>query len=87
MSLAKYGTHSVKIYLGAISGESGYDIHRATSLNGTYSHKMNVGADATYWIDKTTYVGKTYYYKIRAYKVVNGVTIYGPYSTIKYIRR
>jgi M6 family metalloprotease-like protein len=87
ISLARYGTRSVKVYLGSVIGESGYDVRRATSLNGTYYHKAYVKANTSYWIDSTTYVGKTYYYKIRAYKVVNGVTIYGPYSTVKSIRR
>ena len=30
--------------------------------------------------------GKTYYYKVRTYKVVNGKTYYGPMSTIKSIK-
>lgn len=87
ISLAKYATRSVKVTLGSVINESGYDVRRASSLNGTYYHKAYVKANTAYWIDTTTYTGKTYYYKVRAYKVVNGVTIYGPYSTIKYIRR
>jgi M6 family metalloprotease-like protein len=87
LSLAKYGTRSVKVSLGSVLGESGYDVRRASSLYGTYYHKAYVKANSTYWIDSTTYVGKSYYYKIRAYKVVNGVIIYGPYSYVKYIRR
>lgn len=87
ISLAKYGTRSVKVNLGSVIGENGFDVRRASSLNGTYYHRAYVKANSTYWIDSSTYVGKTYYYKVRAYKVVNGVTIYGPYSTIKYIRR
>ena len=87
LSLAKYGTRSIKVYLGSVTGESGYDIHRATTLNGTYYHKINLKSNSTYWIDSSTYVGKTYYYKIRVYKVVNGITVYGPFSTVKYIRR
>jgi hypothetical protein len=27
--------------------------------------------------------GKTYYYKIRAYKLVDGVPVYGPWSAVK----
>jgi M6 family metalloprotease-like protein len=87
ISLAKYGTRSIKVTLGSVIGENGYDVRRASSLNGTYYHRAYVKANSAYWIDSSTYVGKTYYYKVRAYKVVNGVTIYGPYSTIKYIRR
>lgn len=87
IALAKYGTRSVKVSLGSVLGETGYDVLRATSLYGTYYHKAYVKADSTYWIDTTTYVGRTYYYKVRTYKVVNGVVIFGPTSTVKYIRR
>ena len=31
----------------------------------------------------TTKKGKTYYYKIRAYKVVDGKKIYAPWSDVK----
>lgn len=31
--------------------------------------------------------GKGYYYKVRAYKEVNGRKIYGPWSNVKYYKR
>ena len=31
--------------------------------------------------------GKTYYYKVRAYKVVDGKKVYGPWSDVKSFKR
>lgn len=87
ISLAKYGSRSIRVALGSVNGESGYDIYRASTAGGTYRHKVYVAANTVAWIDRTSYVGRTYYYKVRTYKVVNGVVIYGPFSSIKHIHR
>lgn len=86
-SLAASGTQSVKVAWTNIYGETGYRIYRASSLTGTYSLKAVVSGAYSSWTDTTTYHGKTYYYKIRAYKTVNGVLIYGSLSAAKKIVR
>jgi len=67
-----------------VSGVTGYQIVRATSKNGTYK---SVGAthNLTFKDTKITQ-GKTYYYKVRAYKNVSGKKIYGAYSSVKSVR-
>jgi M6 family metalloprotease-like protein len=87
ITLAKYATRSIRVTLGTVYGESGYDILRASTFGGTYSHRAYVAANTAYWNDTTTYTGKTYYYKVRTYKNVNGVVVFSPFSAIKYIHR
>mgnify|MGYP000629946152 CR=1 FL=1 len=38
------------------------------------------------YVNKKLKKGKTYYYKVRAYKVVSGKKVYGKFSTIKKIK-
>ena len=56
----------------------------ATSKNGDYSLIKTTTAK-TYTKTKLT-KGKTYYFKVRAYKAVDGTNIYGNYSTVKYVK-
>ncbi|MBQ7741191.1 MAG: fibronectin type III domain-containing protein [Eubacterium sp.] len=60
---------------------SGYEVYRSTSLNGTYT-KLGTVKRAGYWyfIDLKAQKNKTYYYKVRAYKVTTKKTYYSPYS-------
>ena len=37
-------------------------------------------------VNKSLKSGKTYYYKVRAYKTANGITTYGAYSTVKNVK-
>ncbi|MCL2488747.1 MAG: CotH kinase family protein, partial [Oscillospiraceae bacterium] len=71
---------SVKITWGAVSGANGYEVRRATSKSGTYKAVKTV--TGTSFTNTGLTAGKTYYYKIRAYKTVNGQKIYSAYSSI-----
>lgn len=66
---------------------SGYVIYRATNKNGKYKKIATVksGKTTSYKNGKLK-SGKTYYYKIRAYKTVNGEKVYGAYSNIKKVK-
>ena len=66
-----------------ISGESGY---YSTSKNGTYKKMKSVSADTVKYTTSKLTAGKTYYFKVRAYKKVDGKTIFGSFSDIKYIK-
>lgn len=66
-----------------VAGATGYEIYRATSMKGTYKKIKTItkGTEVTY--RNTGLVkGKMYYYKIRAYRTVNGKKVYGNYSAI-----
>ncbi len=64
----------------AVDGASGYEVYRATSLRGTY-YKLITTAGLGFW-DVTTTLGRTYYYKVRAFRVVGTTKVYGAFSAI-----
>lgn len=63
---------------------TGYKVYMATSKNGIYKLVKTTTAKSftKYYLTS----GKTYYFKVRAYRTVDGKNIYGNYSTIKSIR-
>ena len=69
-----------------IAGESGYAIYMATSKNGTYAHLANYKANSTQATKSKLTSGKTYYFKIRAYKTVNGAKVYSAFSAVKSVK-
>ena len=79
--------HSIAIKYKKIKGVSGYQVYRASSKNGTYK---KVTTRPQKYPDTYTSIrltsGKTYYYKIRTYKTVNGKRIYSKFSEVKKIR-
>lgn len=67
-----------------VSGASGYEIYRSTSKNGKYKQVAKVsGGRKTSYKDKTVSAGKTYYYKVRAYKNSDGKIGRGTFSGAK----
>ena len=74
----------VTIKWNKVLGASGYKVYSATSSDGTYSLKKTITSINTLSYTNTNLVsGKTYYYKVRAYRNVNGNVVYGPYSVVK----
>ncbi len=66
-------------------GAAGYQVYRSMRKNGKYvCVKKNL--KAAKYTDKKLKKGKTYYYKVRAYKKVNGKTITGAYSAIRKVK-
>ena len=86
VTTVKSGT-KVKVSWTNISGETGYQISQSTKKSGTNivaTYKTTSGKSKTISATK----GKSYYYKVRAYKVVDGKKIYGPWSTaVKFVRK
>ena len=83
----KTSSKKVTITLGRVADADGYQIYRATSKKGKYSKIATLLSEEELlsYIDKTK-KGKTYYYKVRAYKVINESRVYGPYTGIKSIK-
>lgn len=81
------GTRKIKLSWKKISGAHGYEIYRATSKNGKYALVKRVTSGSTLSFTNTGLTkGKTYYYKVRAYRTVKGSRKYGAFSTIKYAK-
>ena len=76
---------AVKLTWKKISGAKGVYVYRATKKNGKYKRIAGFTSRQQY-TNLRRIKGKTYYYKIRAYKVVNGKKVYGPYSAVKAVK-
>ena len=81
-TIKKSSKGKVKITWKNINGETGYQISKSTKKSKTNIVATMKGSSAKSKIIKAT-KGKTYYYKVRAYKTVNGKKIYGPWSEVK----
>ncbi len=91
---AKDAVKAVKVKASAKTGEKGitvswkktgksvdgYQVYRATKKNGTY--KKIVTTKKLSALNKSTTKGKTYYYKVRGYKKIDGHTVYTPWSAV-----
>lgn len=74
----KVSGNEITIQWNKIEGVTGYEILRSTSKDSGYAP---IGtSDSTKFVDKNTISGTTYYYKVRAYVAVNGLSIYGKES-------
>ncbi|OIK08740.1 hypothetical protein BIV60_25550 [Bacillus sp. MUM 116] len=74
------GYSKVKVTWGAVSGAQGYQIFRATTKTGTYSYLATTSSSS--YTNSGLVTNRAYYYKVRAYRVVNGTAVYSSYSTI-----
>ena len=76
-------TGKMKVSWAKVNGAEGYQIWRADTKTGTYKriHTLTSGATVSY-DDTTVKAGKTYYYKIRAYRKPNGTAVFSEYSGI-----
>lgn len=84
ISVTKASSKSSKITWSSVSGATKYEIYRATSKTGTY--KLVATTTSTNYKNTGLTKGKTYYYKVRLYKLVDGVKVYSTYSKILSIK-
>lgn len=81
---AKAQNGAVALSWKKIKGVSGYEIYRSTKKSGAYKKIKTIKkASLTRYTNKKLKSGKTYYYKVRAYKTINGVKVYGKYSSVR----
>ena len=76
----------VKVAWKNINGETGYQISRAAKKTGTNIIATVATTTGTSKLISAT-KGKTYWYKVRAYKTVDGKKIFGPWSAPKSYKR
>lgn len=87
-SLQNTANKSVTIKWAGTNGAHGYKLYRSeTGKTGSFKliKTVKVGFGKTYK-DKNLKKGKTYYYKVRAYRNVDGKTIYGALSDSKAVK-
>ncbi len=73
----------VKLTWKQINGTEGYKIYRASSKNGAYTAVKTIkDASVVTWTDSKLTTGKTYYYKVCGYSLVNGKVVKGGCSAV-----
>lgn len=87
LKLKKKNTSAVKISWKRDKKASGYQVLMKTGKKGKYKLIKTVKKNkiVTY-TKKKLKKGKTYYIKVRAYKVIDGKKVYGTYSKVKKIK-
>src|SRR5438093_3111022 len=60
--------------------ESGYIVERAKATPTSFTKVFTSAANVTGWASTGLSTGTVYYYRVRAYGVVNGQTVYSDYS-------
>ena len=79
--------NQLTIKLTKQSGVDGYVIYRSTSEKGTYrAVKTLQGSKSISYTGKALKGTKPYYYKVRAYKTIDGKRKYGAYSQVCTVR-
>lgn len=83
---AKAGRKTAKLSWKKVKKASGYRIYRATSKNGDYQRVKTLSRKKHSFIDTKVKRNTKYFYKICAYKKVNGKKVNGPFSKIMVVR-
>ena len=81
-NLKRYSSTSTIITWTKLSSVTGYEVYRATSLNGTYKRIATASSSRNYYIDRSITNGRSYYYFVKAYRMINGKKIYSYSSAI-----
>ena len=84
----KAGAKKVTVKWKKVKRATGYEIYRAQGKNGKYKKIKTIKKSATvkFTDKKGLKKGKTYYYKVRAYKKVKGKTYYSDFSSAKSVK-
>ena len=72
--------NSIKVTWGAVSGATKYEVYRSTSSTGTYA--LLTTTSYLYYTNTSVNTGTTYYYKVRAYRLVGSTKVYGAFSSV-----
>ncbi|WP_179195975.1 SpoIID/LytB domain-containing protein [Bacillus sp. OV166] len=77
---ARVSSTSFKLTWSAVAGASGYELYRATSSSGAYT--LLKSTTSLYYTNSGLTRGRTYYYKLRAYRMVGKTKVYSSWTTI-----
>lgn len=80
----KLNTTSITVSWKKVANANGYEVYRATSKSGKYKKIKTIKSGNTLsYKDKHPVQGKTNYYKIKAYKTIDGKKCESSFSNIK----
>ena len=83
LATEKAANGRTRLFWTKTTSTSKYKVYRATSKNGTYRLiKTTTGKNYT---DTSAKYGTKYYYKVKAYRVVEGKTYYSDFTGYRYI--
>ena len=84
---ATAGTKKAALSWNKQTGATGYVVYMATSQNGKYSKIATLKGNSSVTYTKTGLTkGRTYYFKVAAYTVANGKTLYSSFSSVKAVK-
>jgi Bacterial Ig-like domain (group 3) len=85
LEVYRAGPGAADLQWNGLSGVNGYQIQRKTGSGGSWSTVNTLSSAYTSWTDNGPVSGKTYYYRICSYKVVNGVKVFSSFSSARSI--
>lgn len=85
-NIRKISKKTATISWNKVGSVSGYQLYRSTSKKGRYQCVKTLSSKSGSYKNGKLKRKKTYYYKVRAYKKVNGKTFYSGFSAIKKIK-
>ena len=82
------GKNSITVRWKQVPGANGYKIYRsATGKAGSYKVVKTINKGGTLsWKNTKLKKGKRYYYKVKAYRIVDKKYVYSSISSVKYIK-
>lgn len=83
LKAASNAYRTAELSWAGVNGASGYDVFRCSKANGTYTRAGRVKTNS--FSEQNRPSGNSYYYKVRAYRYVNGKIKYGAWSAPKKI--
>ena len=86
LSVSSTTTKKVSITVSPVEMADGYRVYRSSYKNSKYKMIKDVENLDELTFDNSTKKGYTYYYRVRSYKVVDGVRVYSPLSGYKAIK-
>ena len=81
VSVRQHNSNTMKIIWNAVAGVNGYQVYRKTGPTGTYSNIKTVTGSVNY-LDVGLTPGLKYYYTVRPYTIISGVTYYGAFTAV-----
>ncbi|MCI6770938.1 MAG: fibronectin type III domain-containing protein [Oscillospiraceae bacterium] len=84
---AAAGTKKAILKWNKQTGATGYVVYMATSKTGKYSKIATLKGNSAVSYTKTGLTkGRTYYFKVAAYKTVGSSNLYGSFSAVKAVK-